>query len=149
MKEVGAQHTFAPEADLLRNTLRSVVVRIGDQLEPLQPEVVECLPGEKPKRACRDTSSASFGGAPVPDVAGTRLIDGHPDRSDDISTFGDRVLLLTNPRDLSPNEGACVFVRIRTRDDGNPLLDLGVTTRCDDRRHVVQRPSTQLDISVL
>jgi hypothetical protein len=48
MREVGAQHTFALETDLLRNALGRVVLRIGDQLEPLQPEIFECVLAEKP-----------------------------------------------------------------------------------------------------
>ena len=39
MGQMGTQHTFALETDFLGNALGCMVVRIGDQLEPLQPEV--------------------------------------------------------------------------------------------------------------
>jgi hypothetical protein len=41
MPQVSAQHALALEADFLGNALRGDVVRIGDQLEPLELRLVE------------------------------------------------------------------------------------------------------------
>jgi hypothetical protein len=41
MPQVCAQQALALEADLLGDALRGDVVRIGDELEPLEPQLVE------------------------------------------------------------------------------------------------------------
>jgi hypothetical protein len=48
MAEVGPEHTLAPEADLLGNALGRCVLRVGDELDALQSEVLERPPGEEP-----------------------------------------------------------------------------------------------------
>src|SRR6266550_1071877 len=130
MKQVGAQHTFALETDLLRNALGGAVVRIGDQLESLQLKVFEPVLTDETKGSRGHTATSRFTGTPVADVTRARAVDSHPDRSDDASTFSDRQLLAV-ARDLSPDEGARVFVRIGTRDEGNPPLNVGVVA-CGD-----------------
>ena len=149
MSQVRAQHSFALETDLLRNALGREVVRIGDQLEPLQPQVFERVLGEKPKCSRSDTTTARFAGAPVADVTCARVVDAHPDRSDDASILDDRELLRADPRNLSLDERARICLCIRARNCGNPVVDLGVVARGDDRRNVVQRPGTQLDVAVV
>jgi hypothetical protein len=47
MSEMGAKDAFALEPDSLGNTLRRDVVRIGDEIDPLDLEIVERMPGEK------------------------------------------------------------------------------------------------------
>ncbi len=80
MAKVRSEHALSPKPHLLRNTLRSRVVRIGDELEPLELELLESPPGEKPQRAAAHTSSASPGDDPVADVAAVpERVDAHVD----------------------------------------------------------------------
>src|SRR5438128_2780433 len=148
MEQVGAQHPFALEPNLLRDALRTTVVRVGDQLEPLESEIFECVVAEKPKGSSRHTSPSRIADAPIADVPGVRIVHAHADRSDDTPAFGDRELLPSDPGNLSEDEGSGIVLRIGPWDDGNPVLDVGVVARFDDRGHIVERPGTQLQVAV-
>jgi len=136
------------EPDFLSYALGCMVVRIGDQLEPLQPEVFERVLAEKAKRARGDAPTSSFACAPVADVTRARVVDPHSDRPDDASVLGDRELLCTDPRNLSLDESARIRFRVWARDGRDPVVDLGVVAGSDDRRNVVERPGAQLDVAV-
>jgi len=103
---------------------------------------------ENPQRSSRDTTAASLRGAPVADVTGTEIVDRHSDRAYDTFIGSDGELVRPDTRDLSQDESTRVVLRIRARDDGNPVQDLRVVARRDDRRNVVQRPVTQKDVAV-
>jgi len=149
MRQMRAQHSFALETHFLGNSLGCVVVRVRNELEPLEAEVFESVLREKPQRPRRHTTTSSFPGAPVADVTCARAVDAHPDRPDNASSLGDGELLRADPRDLSLDEGARVFIGVGARNRGNPMMDLGVVARADDRRNVVQRPGTQCDVAVV
>src|SRR5437016_2826074 len=148
MEQVGAQHALALESDLLSNPLRSAVVRVGDQLEPLESEIFECVFAEKPKCSSRYTAPSRFRGAPIADVPRARIVHAHSDRPDDTSTFGNGELLSPDARNPPLDERSRVFLGVRTRDDWDPMLNLGVVAGVDDRRNIVQRPRTQLQVAV-
>src|SRR2546421_12539748 len=148
MEQVGAQNTLALEPDLLSNPLRSAVVRVGDQLEPLESEIFERVLAEKPKCSSRYTTASRVGGAPIADVAGARIVHAHSDRSDDTSPLGNGELLAPDSRNLPLDERARVFLRVGTRDDRNPVLNLGVVAGVDDRRNIVQSPRAKLQVAV-
>jgi hypothetical protein len=140
--QVGPQDAFALEADLLRHALRGEVVKVRDQLEPFELEIFERVPAQEPKGACGHATSSGLARAPIADVARARIVHAHSDRSDDAAAFGDCELLPTDSRHFSSDERACVFLRVRPRDHRNPVLDLGVVARLDDRGNIVQRPGT-------
>ncbi len=55
MHEVRAEHALAPEPDLLGDALRRDVVRIGDEIDALQLEIVERLAREESQRPRADS----------------------------------------------------------------------------------------------
>jgi hypothetical protein len=148
MGQMGPENTFTLETHLLRNPLGCMVLRVPDQLEALQPEIFECVFAEKAKRARGNPPTSSLSGAPVADVTRPRVVDVHPDRSDDSSILDDRELLRSDPRNLSLDEGACISLCIRARDCRNPVVNVDVIARGDNCRDVVQRPGAQLDVAV-
>jgi len=73
MPQVRPQDTLPLKANLLRDPLGGEVLDVGDQVEPLEVELVEGVPAEPPERARRGASASGFGRAPVADVAGLVL----------------------------------------------------------------------------
>src|SRR6266487_1484198 len=102
---------------------------------------------EKPERSSSHAAPTSVRRTPVADVTSTEIVDLHSNRAHDTFTRSDGELVGPS-RDISPDEGARVVLRIRARDDRNPMLNLRVVARRDDRRNVVQRPWTQFDVAV-
>ena len=68
MDEVRAENALAAEADLLGDALGGVVVGVGDQVEPAQPEIVEAEAADETERAGRDAAPRASG-APVADAS--------------------------------------------------------------------------------
>lgn len=144
-----AQYAFTLESDLLRNALRGVVVRICDQLEPLEPEVLERVSAEKAKGSSRQTAPASLRSAPVTDVTVAQgVVRCEADRTNDASVLGYCELPVPDPRDLTAHKGTRVLLRIRAGDVRDPMLNLTVVAGVDDGRNVIEGPRSQLQIAV-
>ena len=82
--EVRAEDALALEADLLRAALRGDVVRVGDQLEPLELELVEAPAREQPERSGAQAPPSCGRCDPVADPTTVAVrVHAHPDRADD------------------------------------------------------------------
>src|SRR4029453_7223803 len=67
MPEMRAQNTFTVEADFLRDTLGCHVVRVGDELEALELDLVEPPSGKQPESPRADPLATRLARDPVPD----------------------------------------------------------------------------------
>src|SRR5436309_12934251 len=98
-----------------------MVVRVGDELEPRQLQLVQPMSAENSKSAGRQAATASLRGAPVANVSVVeQLVDSESDRSDDAPDFGDGVLLLTDSGDFARHECTRILFGVRPWDDRNP-----------------------------
>jgi len=67
MPKVVAQDALALEADLLGDALRGAVVGIGDEVDALQPELIECVARQNAQGARTGALAPSGRSDPVAD----------------------------------------------------------------------------------
>ena len=132
--QVRTEDALAPEPDLLGDALRGHVVGIGEQLDPLELELLERVAREQPQRArarspARETMQPSSTRASRDSRARLRRCPIPPTTCPSSS-----IARRCSAAHLATDERKRILLRVRMRNRRDPVRDLGVVAAGDDRR---------------
>ena len=143
-----AKDTLALKAHLLGDALGGNVLRIGDEVDALEPKSHEGMTREQAQRMRADPPSAGVGGDPVAQPTSVVVhVEAEPDPSDDTTADLDRESLMVRTN-LAADESQRIVAGVRRRDRRNPPRDVLVIATGDHRVDVILRPRPQDEIAI-
>ena len=138
--QVRAKEALALEPDLLGNTLRRQVVRVGDELNTWQLELLERMSREESQCTSADAPATPRRSNPVTDaraVAAPAKPEADRTHHDPFERDRERVILGGR---VSADERQGIGLGVRRGDQRCPVRDLRVVACFHERLHVVFPP---------